>query len=961
MAKVAQASQGAVRALLSDPRYLSASSDDKKAMEQNALNSGYLVGPTEGGVFGDWHFNQYYTTLKLKSKYDEIEAKGKEFNSDGFASGVGTVIGGYANVFAKGAIYVAGAATAYVLASYGQTGLASNVMKKADNVANSFDFRKDTTAFFHKNKETIDAVAAVAAVMTGPAGMIAFAAYKAVEGAYDGGVLGVLAGAANIGNAYLMGMSGGAVSYETSYSYKDGFGVSVGGGYKLADGLAIGGSIAWNDRSGDFNGSIGLQNRFDTSGRLTGNLGISFNQDGFAGIDAGLGIGLGTKANGNYAGSLNLGLNYDNTNGFGQSAGLSENTNKYLPQSSLDYNHTAWGGNTYSVTTPSVAGATGTLSYNDITRGYTSSINVNGATAITYDSISGQAQYNKGFFGDLGKAQALAMGGMTEEEYDDYIKVKTAKARALEEGKEQFASDWKQKHPDDVNLSTEQILLKNAEEMRALGLKKDGSRIGLYENTSGWLYDKLMSGGSSDSLGYIDSDGKFRANVCFVAGTPVHTKEGIRPIETIKAGDVVFTKSDITGDLEFKRVKQTFIREADTIYKVVFADGTILETTWNHQFRRLKPKEKRKNFEIENSEWKQAKDLQSGDITLTVNGETLEIESVLVEDRSETVYNFEVEDFHTYFVSEVGVWVHNDDNYEKYSNTRAVHDEIESKLDVRNHVADTVTGGIVDAILGTTKEIGKALYSGAKGALGILGIVLEVGSEAYAMQKKLKEIVETKDTKDAIRLMDDLLMREEKKAKREFNDVNGGLDALIKKRKGFLDSVEGKTTYDTTVGDLADTNINKNLIDHNKEVAYQTIKLNDDVQERNSFNNSYYEKMKLFDQARTFGENGDYSSMLRVSEKALMYRGHSDGYAEMESIKNFQTTKVAGQFGYQALSEPASKFSIYTLNPTLPGIQKAYLDYMDTREQNIQNTKKTRCQDRTYNGGYYVVPVCYSY
>ncbi|WP_246048479.1 hypothetical protein [Leptospira sarikeiensis] len=433
MARVAQASQGAVRALLSDPRYLSASADNKKAMEQNAMNSGYLVGPTEGGVFGDWHFNQYYTTLKLKSKYDELEAKGKEVNSDGFSNAVGSFVSAYTQSFIYGAGYAAIVASG-PWAIY----LAPKIIEiTQDTAERNKNLKSDTANFMHDNKDTIDAAAAIAAVvaspMSGGMSLVAFGAYKAAQGAYEGGILGTLAGAANIGNAFLQGVSWGALSYETSYSYKDGFGVSVGGGYKLADGLAIGGSIAYNAKSGDFNGSIGLQNRFDTSGRLTGNLGVSFNQDGFTGIDAGLGIGLGTKANGNYAGSLNLGLNYDNTNGFGQSAGISENTNKYLPQSSVDYNHSAWAGNTYSVTTPSVAGATGTLSYNDITRGYTSSINVNGATAITYDSISGQAQYNKGFFGDLGKAQALAMGGMTEEEYNDHVK-KQAALRAESQG-----------------------------------------------------------------------------------------------------------------------------------------------------------------------------------------------------------------------------------------------------------------------------------------------------------------------------------------------------------------------------------------------------------------------------------------------------------------------------------------------------------------------------------------------
>ena len=30
------------------------------------------------------------------------------------------------------------------------------------------------------------------------------------------------------------------------------------------------------------------------------------------------------------------------------------------------------------------------------------------------------------------------------------------------------------------------------------------------------------------------------------------------------------------------------------------------------------------------------------------------------------VYNFQVEEFHTYFVSELGVWVHNAANYETF-------------------------------------------------------------------------------------------------------------------------------------------------------------------------------------------------------------------------------------------------------------------------------------------------------
>ncbi|EIE01489.1 hypothetical protein LEP1GSC185_3983 [Leptospira licerasiae serovar Varillal str. VAR 010] len=399
MAKVMQASQGALRNLLSDPKYMTANASDKRLMEQSAMSSGYLVGATEGGVFGDHHFTQFYTALKLKEKYDQMKAEGESLKSDGFASAVGDTVAFAVQITPLG----------YVV----DTKAISNSVSKA----------------YHENREVVDAVTAVAAIVGAPfsggASLIAFAAYKSVQGAYEGGVLGAVAGAANVGNAYLQGLTAGAVSYEMSYSYKEGFGVSVGGGYGKA-GLGVGGSISWNAKTGDITGSLGLQTTLGTSGRLTGNLGMSFNQNGFTGVDAGLGIGLGTKASGNYAASLNLGVNYDVNNGFGQSAGFSENTNKYLPQSSLDYSHTAFGGNTYSVTTPSVIGMTGTYSYNDITQGYTASLNANSATALTYDSISGDAVYNKNFFGDVGKAQALSLGGMTEEEYNEHVKNQAA-------------------------------------------------------------------------------------------------------------------------------------------------------------------------------------------------------------------------------------------------------------------------------------------------------------------------------------------------------------------------------------------------------------------------------------------------------------------------------------------------------------------------------------------------------
>ena len=56
-----------------------------------------------------------------------------------------------------------------------------------------------------------------------------------------------------------------------------------------------------------------------------------------------------------------------------------------------------------------------------------------------------------------------------------------------------------------------------------------------------------------------------------------------------------------------------------------------------------------------------AGELIVGDELLDVNGNVLLVEKFNVEltDEPTTVYNFQVEDFHTYHVGEIGVWVHN--------------------------------------------------------------------------------------------------------------------------------------------------------------------------------------------------------------------------------------------------------------------------------------------------------------
>jgi hypothetical protein len=83
-------------------------------------------------------------------------------------------------------------------------------------------------------------------------------------------------------------------------------------------------------------------------------------------------------------------------------------------------------------------------------------------------------------------------------------------------------------------------------------------------------------------------------NTGFVAGTLVHTKDGLVPIEKIKVGDWVLSKHENDqGDQAYKRVTQIFSHENQVVrllnYSVYLPDGSetgrVLVATPNSPFR----------------------------------------------------------------------------------------------------------------------------------------------------------------------------------------------------------------------------------------------------------------------------------------------------------------------------------------------------------------------------------------
>ena len=147
---------------------------------------------------------------------------------------------------------------------------------------------------------------------------------------------------------------------------------------------------------------------------------------------------------------------------------------------------------------------------------------------------------------------------------------------------------------------------------------------------------------------------------CFVAGTLVMAVAGMVAIEKIKSGDKVISTDPETMETSPKTVLETYIREVTTLVHLT-VNGEEIVTTVDHPFY------------VKNQGFIKAGELIVGDELLDVNGNILLVENFDVELTEEpvTVYNFQVEDFHTYHVSEFGLLVHNAGGYErsqKYSN-----------------------------------------------------------------------------------------------------------------------------------------------------------------------------------------------------------------------------------------------------------------------------------------------------
>jgi RHS repeat-associated protein len=138
---------------------------------------------------------------------------------------------------------------------------------------------------------------------------------------------------------------------------------------------------------------------------------------------------------------------------------------------------------------------------------------------------------------------------------------------------------------------------------------------------------------------------------CFAAGTLVHAKEGLAPIEEVKEGDLVWSRDEATGDVALRRVLRTFVTPNQPVLNLTLMheDGSVdhLAVTGEHPFYTI------------DLGWVLADDLMLGDEVVLITGDSVSVVSTVRSSDLMTVYNFEVDGFHTYFVGDRGAWVHN--------------------------------------------------------------------------------------------------------------------------------------------------------------------------------------------------------------------------------------------------------------------------------------------------------------
>ncbi len=131
---------------------------------------------------------------------------------------------------------------------------------------------------------------------------------------------------------------------------------------------------------------------------------------------------------------------------------------------------------------------------------------------------------------------------------------------------------------------------------------------------------------------------------CFAAGTPVWTRNGLRPIETLEVGDRVLAQDTTTGAQSYQPILVVHRNPPSSTFQVNFEGGESVTASIYHRFWKA------------GRGWEMARELKPGDLLRTQSG-VVRV-ATIQEGEVQPVFNLDVASSHSFFVGAEGALVH---------------------------------------------------------------------------------------------------------------------------------------------------------------------------------------------------------------------------------------------------------------------------------------------------------------
>jgi hypothetical protein len=208
------------------------------------------------------------------------------------------------------------------------------------------------------------------------------------------------------------------------------------------------------------------------------------------------------------------------------------------------------------------------------------------------------------------------------------------RARARDEQDRQAVEQWNHDLPN--------------QNSNAIALLKANTQVDCGDAIEAWWdwwrdYNELDARKQAPQYSYNNVHREVSVKCCFGKGTKISTLTGLVSIERILPGDRVLSLNPQTGELGYKLVLSTSVRPPSPMRNLTIGDEVILATR-GHRFWQI------------GRGWQMSRQLETG-VSLFTCAAPATIDSIADAD-DDQAYNLVVEDFHTYFVGEHRLLVH---------------------------------------------------------------------------------------------------------------------------------------------------------------------------------------------------------------------------------------------------------------------------------------------------------------